>query len=232
MQSPDTMTAAIRTAHNYHDWVFSSFERHILPGVALEVGSGHGKYSRRIAERVERLIVSDIDPVAVEGIRSELAGFDNVECVAMDGIDPARLPAGLDDVILINLLEHIEDDLGMLRRCREALRPGGALILFVPAFQALYSRMDREAGHHRRYEKAELSALVRRAGFEVTSSRYFNSVGFFGWFANKHIDSTINSAGTNAQVALYDRLIPVIRHADRALSFVGQSIVLAATRAP
>jgi SAM-dependent methyltransferase len=232
MQSPDTMTAAIRTAHNYHDWVFSSLERYIVPGTALEVGSGHGKYSRLIAPRVDRLIVSDIDPDAVEGIRAELSGVPNVDCMVMNGIEPGRLPPALDDVILINLLEHIEDDLGMLRSCADVLRPGGALILFVPAFQALYSRMDREAGHHRRYHKNELVALVRSAGFDVTASRYFNSVGFFGWLANKHLDSTINSPGTNAQVSLYDRMIPLIKHTDRALSFVGQSIVLAATRRP
>lgn len=228
--SDETMTAAIKEAHNYHAWVFGSFARHLSGGTVLEVGSGHGRYARRIAPLVDKLLISDIDPVAVDAIRRDLADLgDRVECLVMDGVDPARLPP-LDAVVLVNLLEHVEDDAALLRRCREALRPGGRVILFVPAFELLFSRMDADAGHFRRYRRSTLLPLLRGAGLRVLESRYFNAVGFFGWGANKLLGSRVNSGATNVQVTLYDRLIPLLRHADRALPFLGQSLVVVAER--
>lgn len=225
------MTDAIRTANHYHDWVFASFEQAILPGVALEVGSGHGKYSRKIVRHVDKLYVSDIDPIAVERIRDELAEFgEQVECLTMAGIDGEKIDGPVDNVILVNLLEHIADDAALLKDCRDVLRPGGALILFVPAFQALFSKMDDHAGHHRRYHRQELVRLVQDCGFDVDSNRYFNAVGFFGWYANKLLKSEINSGTTNAQVSLYNRLIPYLKYADRLLPMVGQSLVVVARR--
>ncbi|MEM1029196.1 MAG: class I SAM-dependent methyltransferase [Myxococcota bacterium] len=221
------MSDAIRTAHHYHDWVFSSFADHLRSGSALEVGSGHGKYSRKLAGRLDHLYVSDIDPRAVEAISSELSDLGNVTCITMTGIEPAAMPvSAVDNVVLVNLLEHIEDDRGMLGDCCDILRPQGRLLLFVPAFPALFSVMDDEAGHHRRYRRAALRRLVEAAGFRVVTDRMFNAVGFFGWYANKLLGSNVNSGTTNAQVGLYNQLIPVLKHADRLLPFVGQSIVL------
>lgn len=228
VESRSTMSDAIRTAHHYHDWVFSSFSDQLRPGTALEVGSGHGKYSRKLAPLVEHLFVSDIDPVAVRAIETELADLPRVTCLTMNGIEADKLPGPVDNIVLVNLLEHIADDVGMLRACREVLHPGGKLLLFVPAFPELFSVMDKEAGHHRRYRRKGLVELVERVGFRVTASRMFNAVGFFGWYVNKWIGSEVNSASTNAQVGLYNRLIPVLKHADRALPFLGQSVVLAA----
>ncbi|GMV40132.1 MAG: hypothetical protein AMXMBFR64_18480 [Myxococcales bacterium] len=229
--SDETMTAAIKSAHNYHAWVFGSFARYLVGGTVLEVGSGHGRYARHIAPLVDKLLISDIDPAAVDAIRRDLTDLgDRVECLVMDGVDPARLPGLLDAVVLVNLLEHVEDDAALLRHCREAVRPGGRVILFVPAFEVLFSRMDADAGHFRRYRRGTLLPLVRGAGLRVIESRYFNSVGFFGWGANKLLGSHVNSGATNAQVAVYDRLIPLLRHADRVLPFLGQSLVVIAER--
>lgn len=230
VDSRATMSDAIRTAHHYHDWVFSSFADHLRPGTALEVGSGHGKYSRKIAPRVEHLYVSDIDPAAVRGIEAELSDLDNVTCLTMNGVERERLRDPVDNIVLVNLLEHIADDRAMLADCREALRTAGRLLLFVPAFPALFSMMDEEAGHFRRYRRAGLRRLVEDSGFRVRMDRLFNAVGFFGWYANKLAGSNVNSGTTNAQVGLYNRLIPIFKHADRIMPFVGQSVVLAADK--
>lgn len=230
VESRATMSDAIRTAHHYHDWVFSSFADFLRPGTALEVGSGHGKYSRKIAPRVEHLYVSDIDPKAVSAIEDELSHLDNVTCLTMNGVEQDLLPGPLDNIVLVNLLEHIADDRAMLADCREALGPSGRLLLFVPAFPELFSVMDEEAGHHRRYRRAGLRRLVQDAGFRVVMDRMFNAVGFFGWYANKLAGSNVNSGTTNAQVGLYNRLIPALKHADRFIPFIGQSVVLAAEK--
>jgi 2-polyprenyl-3-methyl-5-hydroxy-6-metoxy-1,4-benzoquinol methylase len=224
------MTTAMATAHRYHDWVFRSFADALRPGRTLEVGTGHGEYSRRIAERVDELIISDVDPAAVEKARRALDGTPNVRYLVMDGVDPAQLGGPVSNIVLVNVLEHIEDDGALLRRCRESLQPGGVLVVFVPAFALLFSRMDREAGHFRRYQRDELAQLIEASGFQLERIGYVNAVGFFGWLVNKWLDSPINSASTNLQVTLYDRLVPLFRRIDRLLPFFGQSLLAIAER--
>jgi SAM-dependent methyltransferase len=228
IESSSTMSDAIKTAGHYHHWVFSSFRDFIQPGTALEVGSGHGKYARHIAPLVDRLVVSDIDPTAVDAIEKELADISHIDCMVMDGIDSTVFGGELDNVVLVNLLEHIEDDSALLADARASLRKGGALIIFVPAFQALFSTMDEQAGHFRRYQRGALVKLVEGAGFQVKRCRYFNALGFLGWYANKLTKSTVNSTTTNLQVSLYNRAIPLLRHIDRVVPFFGQSLVLVA----
>jgi 2-polyprenyl-3-methyl-5-hydroxy-6-metoxy-1,4-benzoquinol methylase len=226
IRSRDTMSDAIREARNYHDWVFESFAQFLKPGRAIEIGSGHGQYSRRIAPQVEQLIVSDIDAAAIEAIRPQLGDVPNVRYLVMDGIDPARLDGQVESVVLVNIIEHVEDDRQLLDRCAQSLSAGGSLIVFAPAFPQLFSRMDRDAGHFRRYTRRALTTLVQAAGFTLVTARYLNAVGFFGWLANKWIGSRVNSRTTNLQVAAYDRLIPYLRQADRLLPFLGQSLLV------
>lgn len=230
VRSDSTMTPALLTAHRYHDWVFSSFADLLRPGPTLEVGSGHGQFSRRLLARVPRLIVSDIDPLAIDRIRELLADEPRVRFMVMDGVDGERLGEPMDNVVLLNVLEHIEDDAALSARCRECLVPGGRLVVFVPAFARLYGRMDREAGHYRRYHRAGLRRLLEGQGFAVARARYFNAVGFFGWWLNKWLGSGIHSSSTNAQVRLYDRLLPIFRPCDRLLGCIGQSLVVVATK--
>jgi hypothetical protein len=105
------------------------------------------------------------------------------------------------------------------------------LVLFVPAFSALYGTLDREAGHFRRYRRETLVALLGMCGFRVEMARYFNAVGFFGWWLNKHLRARVGSKATGVQVLLYDRLVPVFKHVDRLLPWVGQSLIVIARKA-
>jgi SAM-dependent methyltransferase len=220
------MSPAMSQAVNYHQWVYDAFADLLRPGTALEIGSGHGMYSRKLAAQLSRVMISDIDPEAIERIRKETADVENVEYVLMNGLDPKVVGAPVDNVILINVLEHIEADRDLLARCWDNLTDAGMVVVFSPAFQLLYSRMDREAGHFRRYGLDELEGVVADAGFEIVRSRFFNAVGFFGWVANKLMNSGIHGKGTNAQIRVYDRVIPFIRRIDRLMPFLGQSVLV------
>ena len=228
--SSATMSPAMLHADGYHRWVFSNFARHVSSGTVLEVGSGHGRYARLLAARAGRVIVSDIDPDAIERLRTDLGDLPNVDYRVMDGVDRAIVGTDVDAILLINVLEHIADDAAVLRSCRETLRPGGCLGIFVPAFPALYATMDAEAGHHRRYTRRELRQKLAAAGFEIAELRFFNAVGFAGWLANKWLGSTLAGTGTNVQISLFDKLVPVIRRIDHAIPFLGQSLVAVGRR--
>jgi SAM-dependent methyltransferase len=96
----------------------------------------------------------------------------------VDGIhttrDVADLPdAGLDCVVMMDVIEHVEDEGALLRDVRGKLRPGGTVLVTVPAFQHLFSAHDRYLKHFRRYRRQQLHDLLERHGLRVEESFYF-----------------------------------------------------------
>ena len=71
----------------------------------------------------------------------------------------------------------------VLAELYRAIEPGGVVVVLVPAHPALYSDLDRNLGHFRRYTRELLEQRFREAGFVVEKSRYFNWVGAVGWYA-------------------------------------------------
>ena len=81
-------------------------------------------------------------------------------------------------VTALDVLEHVEDDAGALAELVRITRPGGIIIIHVPAFQLLWSDWDESLGHKRRYTKPSLLALVNRADLRVQRCTYVNTVAF------------------------------------------------------
>lgn len=102
-------------------------------------------------------------------------------------------------------------------------------MLFIPAYQSLYSEMDRLAGHFKRYRRQDFSDLIKGLPATIVESAYFNSLGGFGWWLNKiHKPKTLNDNAVNTQLALFDKyLVPVAKGLDYfTRSFFGQSLVI------
>lgn len=98
-----------------------------------------------------------------------------------EGALPDRIPfaeGGFDLVVLLDVLEHVEDDGAALRALRSRLQPGGRLLVTVPALPVLWSYHDESHQHFRRYRKAELGARLREAGYELDTLSYFNTLLF------------------------------------------------------
>jgi len=85
-------------------------------------------------------------------------------------------PASADMVVAMDVLEHLDDDAAALQEIARVLKPGGPLLLTVPAYSWLWGLQDELSHHRRRYTRGQLVALVRRAGFEVTRATYFNTL--------------------------------------------------------
>jgi SAM-dependent methyltransferase len=135
----------------------------------LDVGCGDGLFFERL-ERFGR--VEGVEPDA--SLVSDPRWRDRIRVAA---VGEGALPeAAYDLVVMLDVLEHIADDRAALGEVRAALRPGGHLLLTVPALQALWSRHDEVNAHHRRYDRRGLARLLGAAGFEVRDVRYF-----FAW---------------------------------------------------
>lgn len=83
-----------------------------------------------------------------------------------------------DLIVLLDVLEHIGDDIGALTMLRSKLAPGGRIFLTVPAMPWLWSSHDVAHHHHRRYTAGELKNALERSGFELVHGAHFNTLLF------------------------------------------------------
>ena len=96
------------------------------------------------------------------------------QCIEMTGFGPDYSASRQYDLVLmLDVLEHIEDELGALGSLRRLLKPGGHAILTVPALQSLWSVHDVVNQHYRRYDKMGLQRLIEDSGLAVLELRYF-----------------------------------------------------------
>jgi len=150
-------------------WALGRF----FPGARrfLEVGCGTGYVLSGIAAAFPALEIAGSE-VAAEGLNFAARRVPAARLVQMDA---RRIPfRGEFDVAgAFDVIEHIEDDRAVLRALREALVPGGGLLLTVPQHPFLWSEYDVHARHVRRYEAAELRAKLVEAGFEIVKMTSF-----------------------------------------------------------
>ena len=183
----------------------------------LDVGCGDGLFFDRLERfgRVEGLEPDASlvrDPRWRSRIRPEPLG------------DSFRGGADFDLVLMLDVLEHIEDDAAEMARAAEWLRPGGHVVALSPAHQWLFTPFDRAIGHYRRYTRKTLAALTP-PGLELVRLGYLDSVGLLASLGNRLLLG--RSMPTPRQVATWDTfMVPVSRVVDPALGFaVGKSVL-------
>jgi 2-polyprenyl-3-methyl-5-hydroxy-6-metoxy-1,4-benzoquinol methylase len=192
----------------------------------LEIGSGIGNLSAFLVEGdCERLVLTDTREEYLDRLRTRFAKDPNVAVARLYLPTELGALAGqhFDTIICLNVLEHIDDDLSALQAIRRMLAPAGRLILLVPALPALYGTMDKALGHHRRYQRAPLTALLQATGFKVAHVEYFNLAGLPGWWFAGRVLRRQTIPPTSLK--LYDALVPLFR-LERLLPWrVGQSLI-------
>jgi len=218
---------SLEGASNYTDWIHGLVQPFLGPRV-IEIGAGHGDLTERLA-RGSAVVATDLSERCADRLRVRFEGHPDVE-VEQGDLEAVAGPDEFDAAVLVNVLEHIEDDDKALRRLAASVRPGGHVLLFVPAFEALYSDFDRRIGHFRRYRRRQLRGKVVAAGLEVVDLRYVNSVGALAWWlVAKQLGKVPTAPGA---VRFYDRgVVPVLRRLEgRRPPPVGQSLFCAARR--
>ena len=145
-------------------WVVKRIIRRLRPSDFIEIGAASGHMAQWMNHSLGLPgIAVEISPLAIAMMRERLAGNAAVEIFERDSIE---LEATADVLLSTEVLEHIEDDQAALRNWYDLIRPGGNLILSVPAHQHLFSAEDEMAGHFRRYSRSDLSEKLVAAGFQ------------------------------------------------------------------
>jgi SAM-dependent methyltransferase len=217
-------------AVNYHRWIVDEFEPYLGRRVA-EVGAGSGSVSRLLLEkRITNLVAFEPSRNMYPLLEALLRGDGRAKAVN-DVFTAGAVGESFDSIVYINVLEHIEDDQMELATAREALRPGGRVLLFAPALSWLFSDLDRRIGHFRRYSKKSLSRLVEEAGFTLVRARYFDLAGVVPWWVNFVLLHRSLEIGS---VSLYDKLaVPLVRMMERAVAPpVGKNVLVVGRKDP
>jgi SAM-dependent methyltransferase len=215
----------LRTAVNHLDWVTSLTEPW-LGDDPLEIGSGLGDAAARWAATGRPLTVSEADPGRLAELRERFAEHPTVQVREL--AVPIRESGNYSAVVSLNVLEHIEDDVAALRDFARLVRPGGRIVLVVPAFEQAMSNFDREIGHFRRYRVRSMEATLRAAGLRPIKVSYLNSLGLFGWLV--FVKLLRGRPGEGLPLKIYDKLIvPVLRRVEARIRVpFGQSVLAVA----
>ena len=135
----------------------------------MDVGCGYGGMLESLSER-GRVMGLEIDLEPAVFCRER--GFSGV-CQGSGYNLPVR-PGSLDLITLFDTIEHIENDEKVLEECAKALKPGGHLMVTVPAYQFLFADNDRIAHHQRRYTLSRLKRITHATGLKVLKGTYYN----------------------------------------------------------
>jgi SAM-dependent methyltransferase len=133
-----------------------------------------------------------------------------------------------------NVIEHIEDDLGVLKKLFEALEINGKLLIYVPAMPFLFSSFDYRVGHFRRYQKKNLIKIVKEAGFSIEKCVYSDCIGFLAALMFKLKSKLLkNSDVSQRNLIFYDKIVyPVSKTLDSlGLEYIiGKNLLLVAKK--
>jgi SAM-dependent methyltransferase len=141
------------------------------PHRLLELGCGSGNVLEALGEFGEAIGMEADDALAAA---ARAAGLDVRDGALPDG---RVVPGGWPDVVLLlDVLEHVDDETAALQAAREMLAPGGMLVVTVPAYDWLWSGHDEALGHRRRYTAATLRDAVTATGFTIAYLGYFNTL--------------------------------------------------------
>lgn len=227
-----TMSPGIREARNYYEWLFRVIGPRLGRNV-LEIGPGWGQMLENVSSSGRGYWAVDNDEGVIARLKASYpAAASRLFHGDITSPDTAALfrGAGLDTVLMMNILEHVENDSDLLRSIRASFT-GARLVLQVPAMPALYGRMDKEAGHCRRYTRASLLETLEKAGYAAEECFYFNSLGALTWFLAGNLARTaLDSPSTGRMIAFNDRvLVPLSPFFEPfTRNFLGQSLIAVA----
>ncbi len=211
-----TMKASFRRvekAVRYRRWVLDQASPHLGKRI-LEVGAGVGNITADLLVSSDRVVALDVSEVYLRELQRRLGPTSDALrtlVLSLDdgGLSQALAEEKLESALLLNVLEHIEDEQRALRNLSRALVSGASVVIQVPAHGWLYGEADRALGHVRRYSPASLEDALYRSGLTLERIWQFNTLGVAGWFVSGRLRR--ETMFSELQLLVYEALVPLQR---------------------
>ena len=199
----------------YNDWVIERI-RPWIGDTVLEVGAGIGNISKYFLDR-QTLILSDVSEGYLDHLRARFGGHHNVafEQYNLESSGTHLKDKGIDTIVALNVLEHIENDSHALNEMASILIPGGHLILQLPAHTFLYGSLDRNLDHFRRYTITDIRNKFAGSGFAAERFFRMNMFGAVGWFMSSRVLK--QELLPEGPLSLFNVLTPVFMAVERTI---------------
>jgi hypothetical protein len=214
-------------AKNHRKW-FVAFATPYLGDHPIEVSAGLGDYAAEWLVNAPQMTLTEADPGRLVALKERFAANEGV--TVRELLMPSQENGVHSAAVSYNVLEHIEDHIGALRTMKSLVRPGGHVIIVVPAFPFAMSPVDIATGHVRRYTRKTMRAAMDEAGLEIVKLHYANSLGLIGYYVSTSLLK--QTPGPGAMVKFYDSTVaPTTRFLERIMRPpFGQSVVAIARR--
>ncbi len=222
---------AIAGANRFNEWMYQTTSRN-LSGNIIEIGSGIGNISTFFIRDQRNIQLSDIRENYCTFLKDNFGKEKSVLGISkIDLVHPefdqvySELLEKFDGLFALNVVEHIKDDTLAIANCKKLLRPGGRMVILVPAYQMLYNTFDTALEHYRRYNRTSLKKLFTDNDLEVSHSQHFNLAGILGWFVSGNI--LRKKVIPTGQMKFYNMLVPIFRIADKVIwNQIGLSVIV------
>jgi SAM-dependent methyltransferase len=169
-------------AENYHRWILSHFTPFLGKRV-LEIGAGIGTFSSLLLNETPDSELTLLEPAANLYPTLERRYEGNARVALIQGsLEEHANSLSADSVVLVNVLEHVQNDNDYLEMIYRILNPRGNLLLLVPAVPQIYGSLDEAFGHLRRYTKKGFCRKLQGVGFRLERLQYVNLPGVASWF--------------------------------------------------
>ena len=200
---PETATERFDNA-KFHRRYCISFIKKFINGKILEIGAGCGSFTKDYININRNITLTETDKKNFDDLKKIFKDYKNVK-VTNNTI--YKETGNFDTILYLHVLEHIEDDFAELNEVYKKLNKNGHLIILVPAYQKLYSGLDKTVGHFRRYERDFFkNGLV---GFKRIRLLSLDTMGYLLYSLNKIFFKNEN-VPSNFKIFIWDKIFTPI----------------------
>ena len=220
----------LQGAKSYYSWIFAEI-RPFLSNYICEIGAGTGTFSRYLYKsQPDILILGESCKNYFIKLSKAFSFCEHVKVFQIsipDDLGTLKIlfkRHSINSVVLINVLEHIEQDRLFLGELKKILPKHAKIIIFSPAFGVLFSKLDLLYGHFRRYNKKEIYRIAQLSDLNVTSFRYFNFFGGVAWFIMHRVLEFQSLSKTG--IKIFDFFVPLFSFIEKYIPlFFGLSFI-------
>lgn len=219
----------------YYRWSYDLFKSHLGRRI-LDAGCGLGNFSAIAEKDAEYVLCVDLSKENIRVLKQRFKDSNVVEIAQADLETNNELyrDKQFDTIVCLDVLEHVLDDVALLRRFFKIIRTGGHLLVKVPACPWLFGSVDVASGHVRRYTPNELRIKAESTGWEAISVDYMNIAGVIPyWVKSCVLKKRANFSRTFMpwQLKVIRWLVPALKILDKTTGApIGQSATLIARK--